>query len=635
MPIFEVEHNGTVYEVDAPDEVTASRAFDQPQAGKGKSRVRAAAQGLTLGFGDEIESAVTGTPTDTIRAEMQAYQQAHPGEALGLELAGGLPLMFIPGLNVAKGVKGTGTAATIWNQMRTGAAIGGAFGAVQGAGTAEGGLGERAQGALTQGLFGVGAGAAIPPLFSAAGSLGHAVKNKMGISVGGLVEEKGDDIILRALERDRLQPGNMAAPAAPMTLADAAGTQTNRTLRGAMSVPGQAKGDATEFLLNRAAGQTDRLARDLDIATGMAPENIIARKTQIMEQARQQAKPLYEKAYQENVQFGSDQILPILKNPHIKSAFDKAKDLYEVERSLAAVNGRQLPPLRELYRQTGTNAFEATGTQADVRTLDYLQRGLQDEIDAAYRGGQGGLAEQLIAAKKQILGLLESKSTEFRDARALWRGAKTADEALDEGRLFLRKDPRLIQKELADLTPAEQQVYRAGAVDALRVEMQKIGDGRDFTRRLMSKEMRERLRPFFAGPNEYNQFLTAVSREAKMNQTKNVLSGSPTARIQSELDDIEGASGVSANIIESLTTGRWKLAAGQAAAAVTRKATGLTPEVTDYMVPKLLNPDPVANQQYLEKLAGINRMRLDRNALESGRRASYAAGAASLPGLLQ
>lgn len=70
-------------------------------------RGRAAAQGLTFGFGDEIEAGLRAffqldpeayrPIRDKIREEQQAYQEAHPEEALLFEVGGALVPSLIPG----------------------------------------------------------------------------------------------------------------------------------------------------------------------------------------------------------------------------------------------------------------------------------------------------------------------------------------------------------------------------------------------------------------------------------------------------------------------------------------------------------------------------------------------------------
>ena len=105
---------------------------------KNTERLRTAAQGLTLGFGDEIEAGVRSigsddsyeTIRDRIRGRLNQYSSDNPGEALGIEMAGRL---VIPG-GVAR------TAAVKGGKMALGKVAGynAGLGAGYGAGMSEG-----------------------------------------------------------------------------------------------------------------------------------------------------------------------------------------------------------------------------------------------------------------------------------------------------------------------------------------------------------------------------------------------------------------------------------------------------------------------------------------------------------------
>ncbi len=73
--------------------------------------VRSMAQGLTFGFGEEIEaairSAIPGGPEydevrNELRSQLKRYQEAYPGEALTTELVGAfVPALLTGGAGVA------------------------------------------------------------------------------------------------------------------------------------------------------------------------------------------------------------------------------------------------------------------------------------------------------------------------------------------------------------------------------------------------------------------------------------------------------------------------------------------------------------------------------------------------------
>ena len=61
-------------------------------------------QGLSFGWGEELESAVTGEPVEKIRAEMAQYKRERPGSAMAGEIAGAIVNPLTVALPVAKPV---------------------------------------------------------------------------------------------------------------------------------------------------------------------------------------------------------------------------------------------------------------------------------------------------------------------------------------------------------------------------------------------------------------------------------------------------------------------------------------------------------------------------------------------------
>ena len=117
-----------------------------------KDFARAAGQGLTLGFGDEIEAVVRAgfdrnrsysDIVKDVRNQISDFRKRNPASAIGTEIAGAiLPTIaaqFIPGAGQTASVANTARLANI----AKGAGVAGAEGLVYGVCTAEGNLGER------------------------------------------------------------------------------------------------------------------------------------------------------------------------------------------------------------------------------------------------------------------------------------------------------------------------------------------------------------------------------------------------------------------------------------------------------------------------------------------------------------
>jgi len=161
-------------------EADLSAAFDAEDVedpGMLESGARGTAQGLSLGFSDEITGALESTAgslgivedktyeqaRDEARAANAAAQKANPWSYGGGELAGGIGSMLIPGLGAAKLAKGASTGAKLLSGAKAGAKLGGLYGA----GSSEG---ETAVDVMKDTAAGAGSGAllssALPGLLS-------------------------------------------------------------------------------------------------------------------------------------------------------------------------------------------------------------------------------------------------------------------------------------------------------------------------------------------------------------------------------------------------------------------------------------------------------------------------------------
>jgi hypothetical protein len=158
----------------------------------GTGLARAVGQGLSFGFGDEIEAYLRkgdGTYEEKlaeIRSAMGQFAEQNPNTALGAEIVGSLPTALLGGAGLARvGVTGA-------------AKIAGTQGAVYGFGAGEGGATERAKSAVLGGAVGAGVGKASDVIFpkvteAAKAMMKEGVRLTPAQRVGGMtraVEEK-------------------------------------------------------------------------------------------------------------------------------------------------------------------------------------------------------------------------------------------------------------------------------------------------------------------------------------------------------------------------------------------------------------------------------------------------------------
>ena len=133
--------------------------------------LRAVGQGLSLGFGDEIEAYIRSIGSDktysenveNIRKELEEFKKQNPALAYGGEIAGSVVSSLTPAGLVGKGVQGATKLATLGKVGKLGTVgktIGtaGVEGSIYGAGTAGSGEGETLKGAAGGGLAGMAMG---------------------------------------------------------------------------------------------------------------------------------------------------------------------------------------------------------------------------------------------------------------------------------------------------------------------------------------------------------------------------------------------------------------------------------------------------------------------------------------------
>jgi hypothetical protein len=158
--------------------------------------IRAAGQGLSFGFGDELAAIAQSAVGDKTyeeavaeeRAKLKAFRSGNAPLAYGLEIAGSIPSMFVPALAAARAPKLAALGGKVGSKLGaagTAAATGAAQGALYGAGAAGSGEGETLKGAtgglLIGGALGGTLGAALPKVSEGAKYL---LKEKVPLTLG-------------------------------------------------------------------------------------------------------------------------------------------------------------------------------------------------------------------------------------------------------------------------------------------------------------------------------------------------------------------------------------------------------------------------------------------------------------------
>lgn len=564
-------------------------------------------QGLMLGFGDEAKAAL-GTGLDALsdivrlkmpnpaasydknlsreRGRRQEWLDSHPVASVGAQiLGGGLTLGAAPvaaAANVARAA-----APSLLQQVGRGSAVGATYGGLAGFGGSEGGMENRLLGGAGGAAVGGILGAGIPAAAAGIGGGYRAGRTMLGLSDP---TDVANSQIARAIDRsgmtrDQLETGVRTANAAGVPAVPADTSVSMRRLgRAVETVPGRGSEAATRFLEERQVGQGDRIARQLTRSLG-TDGNAIRTAESIMQTRAQQAKPLYEKAYE--AQAWDDKLAALLKRPAMRDAFNRARTLAENE----GVDPRTL----------GITGFDEAGEPIlsgipTMRTWDYMKRGLDDILEKN-RNQLTGLLEldesgrAINGLKSTLLRELDGINPDYAAARRSYAGHSEMLDAVNFGREFAKGDIDVLAQRVSEMTPAEQDMFRVGAVRELRRTIGKSQDGADIVRQMFgSPEKRARLQMLFRTPDEFQTFQRIMEMERETTRTaRMVTGGSPTGRIAAEQDDLLSGA------LEDAVRGNGPIAmARNAAVRMISKAKGINEDVAERIASYLFNQNPQA-----------------------------------------
>ena len=594
-------------------------------------------QGLTLGFSDEIGSAIAagGVSGPEYERQMAArkfaredFEEENPGMALTGEILGGLaPGLLTGGAGLA--LAGGKTALRQGGKMGLGrllgteAAVGAGTGAVAGAGTAD--PGERGAGAGLGAGIGGTLGVALPTIGAGVkGAVGGA-RRGLGMMTRNEAEEVAKRKLSGALARDQVTPQEIIEqiPEGPgfgpinESVADLAGENVLGVARASQAIPGRSKDMGREALVERAEGQYDRVSDYLLQATGRPKEDVFEVVDEIVARREAEASPLFEKAFQMGV-VKNDRLDEILEKPYFSSA---VKGDAQTIAKLADVD------------------LGDPNLGYDMRTLHFIKMSIDDKIGDAVPGSGIGRSQrrELIKAKNEFVDILKDINEPYGKALDVYAGESALLDAIESGRNFWKKDPRLTEREIAKLTKSEKDMFLAGALDSIRSLMDRAADSRDLVKVIFgNRQFRDKIRAVVKDEDAFERLKFQMEREANAKRTQDVvLGGSPTARIQAEMTDLNEAPSILADLLlptqESLT----QRVARRTVQPVARKAQELTQgRVTDAMAPMLFDMRPEVQRRTMRELIDFQDQMQDRLGRGRGRMIYGAGVSGALPGLL-
>lgn len=523
-----------------------------------------------MGWSDEAEAkarAMSGTDNyeeqlRRIRGEYGQYASENPKTAFALEILGGAaPLAvsaFIPGATPLAAKSTAGALGRL-------AAMGAVQGTIAGAGSADT---DRVSGGLAGGAIGGALGLGVPLALRGSGAAVkwlterlNPTEARVSARAAGKLNEalRENQLTPQGIEQKMAQDRAMGVPSvlantSPAT-ADLAEAVAQRTGSGARAVE--------DKLIAQKLGSRERTHQQ--VVKGLNPGHYYADEQALSEQLRNNAKTMYDNAYAVG-SVDDPRINEVLKNPQFKGFFDKARAIADTEAQAAKLRGEDpsqymLQDLYTLELDPVTQVMTPRVTRLpDVRTLDYIKRGIDATVDSGFRGQGMSTAEAqaLRQLRNQFVNAIDENVPEYAAARKLYAGDMEVLDAMRAGmKDFNKMDHEQVIKLVSTMSKAEKDAFRTGVSRELYSKVMDSSNNFNAAQRVIgSPEMQAKLQPLFDSPQKFDLFKAALEREAQLfSQASKILGGSQTGKRMQMREGLDAGEGVGQVIGAAVTGG--------------------------------------------------------------------------------
>lgn len=525
-------------------------------------------QGVAMGGGDELEawvrSKLSGKPKELIRQEImqdvRGFATKYPGSAAMQEFAGAavpsVAASFFPPLESVTAPRTLSALGRLRqalsynpaNPVLSGAKVGTIYGTAGGALSAE--PGSRGSGALIGGVGGGLFGTALPVATRTGGNilgflgrniLGPTERGTAGVAADKLAEEMrntgltGEELMnLSREDYSRLGIPSMIGHYLPST------TEAIVARSGTPEA-----GKLATKLQKVQRGETGRIEDKYRAA--LKPKDYFETADELTKDLRANAKTMYNDAY-EFGEVNDPKILEVLNHPDFKAAFEDAKAIASTEAATAKLAGEDPSAyiIRELYvpREVKPGIFELELKEIpDVRTLDYIKRGIDSVIDKGFKGDGIGpaRASALKGLRNQFVSAIDENVPAYAAARRKYAGDLEVKDALAMGMTnFNKLKHEEITKFMEGASEAEKEAFRTGA---MRYLQDSIFDKPNAAGKILSSnKLNTKLQAMFDNPEEYALIKAAMEKEALFySHASNALAGSRTTPKAESIERVTAA----------------------------------------------------------------------------------------------
>jgi hypothetical protein len=547
-----------------------------PQGSENTQRTRAFAKGLAFDFNDEIEAAarmfMAGEMSsdeyyrlkEQINNDYNAWAKANPGEALGLEVAGGVTGSFIPGIGVVG--KGFQVGSRLSGVGARAAASGLVSGAVSGLGQAKT-LGDIPQSVLENAAMGAAFSAPIAKGIEYGGRGASIAAQKFREKFGPGIEVYDDmseqfirvpEIPLTAADRKAAELLTDAAgdtsiqrsigltalanrQGVPMQLGTSTPRMTALTEKVA-GKPSSGQEDLISNLVETRVATPERIGEKVESALPGA-KDYFEEEQAISDRLRAIGDTEYQRAFAVG-EVNDPEISTIINNPS-----PVIRSIWQSAQSIAQLKGKDLRLAMEPVLDAGGNLVGLAPTKnavPDVEALDLFKRALDDRIEKGFKGTSSEGKSEAVALKElrnDMVKRLDFLVPEYGAARKKYAGDLEVRDAMRYGLdLFKSKmRPAELRMKLKDMSDAEKEAVKTGALEAAFRNLEGASGG-DLAKKLAGTPEKLQKLKSIMGPQEAKFFERVMQKESQLYQrTGKVTGGSRTAVLAEGMDALDAA----------------------------------------------------------------------------------------------
>jgi len=382
-------------------------------------------------------------------------------------------------------------------------------------------------------------GTAASPVLEVAGKIASGVVSPFVHAA--FPEQQAQRVVADALKQDTKVGGQGLTPSewqaakqegSPVVVADLGGEKTRNLARTSANFSDEGRQALKNITETRFDTQGDRY-KDAITRSGISN---FEKAEKLKEIAKQQNKPLYDKAYAYSDAMGgewSDKLAGLMQSSDFKSAIAgadrRASNEAAVTGNKAVKNPFKLDAEGNYVLNVGKDGSTAT---PNLRFWDVVKQNLDDMIGQTKRAG--GDIKQLKDLKTTLVSELDRLNPHYKSARGSAQSFFNADDAIEAGANFFKDTSSEIAKSrsvVAKMNPAERQLFRDGFATSLADKIDSIGDRRDVANLFRNERFRQKIETAL-GKGQADRLEAQTHVETVMQQLKNGVAGNSTTAQQ-------------------------------------------------------------------------------------------------------